>query len=207
MSPIITNEDELILARSEKELASQLKKVAKWQRTAVASQKKFADNIVKLNIARQSLNRTFRDVLKQMQTLARESKSNVKDEEINIFQDIIRKNDQYFEATSNYLNAIKDLAIRKDDLAARTDLFANALSELANKRSAVIKKALNIEKIKNKMIEGSKLTQLENELNDSQREFDRARNILLKEIEQFLQIENEINELWIKLKNAITEMS
>ena len=72
--PIITHEDELELAKSEKSLASHLKKVARLQRTVSDSQKKLADNIAKLNIARQMLNRTFRDVLKQMQTLARESR-------------------------------------------------------------------------------------------------------------------------------------
>jgi len=72
MSPIITHQDELELAKTEKELVSQLKKVAKWQRSVVNSQKSLADNIAKLNIAKQSLNRTFRDTLKQMQTLANE---------------------------------------------------------------------------------------------------------------------------------------
>lgn len=207
MSPIITHEDELELAKTEKELVNQLKKASKWQKTVVGSQKKLADNIAQLNIARQSLNRTFRDVLKQMQTLARESKSNIKDEEVNIFQDIIHANDSYIESNNKYVNALKDLAIRKEDLAARKSFFANALSELASKRSALIKKALSIEKTKNKMIEGSKLTMLENELNDLQRDYDRARNILLKEIEQFLQVRSELNELWIKLKDSISQMS
>lgn len=205
--PIITHEDELELGKNEKNLASQLKKVAKLQRTVADSQKKLADNIAKLNIARQLLNRTFRDVLKQMQTLVRESRSNVKDEEVNLYQDFIHKNDEFIEANNNYIDSIKDLGIRKEDLAARCDLFANALSEVAGTRSGVIKKALSIEKTKNKMIEGSKLTMLENELNDSQRDFDRARNILLKEIEQFLQTRDELNDLWIKLKDATTEMS
>jgi hypothetical protein len=142
-----------------------------------------------------------------MQTLARESKSNIKDEEVNIFQDIIHANDGYIEANNKYVNAIKDLAIKKDYLATRKDLFASALLEVANKRSGLIKKALSIERTKNKMIEGSKLTTLENELNDLQRDYDRARNILLKEIEQFLQVRSELNELWSKLKNSISQMS
>ncbi len=78
---------------------------------------------------------------------------------------------------------------------------------MANKRSGLIKKALSIEKTKNKMIEGSKLTTLENELNDLQRDYDRARNILLKEIEQFLQVRSELDELWSKLKDSISQMS
>ena len=207
MSPIITHEDELELAKNERFLAAQLKKLAKWQRTIVSSQIKLADNLSKMNIVRQSLNRIFRDVLKQMQTLAREQKSNVDDEEVNIYQNLINENEEYLEANTFYINAIKDLAIRKQDLATRKDLFANALIELAGRRSNVIKKALNIEKTKNKLIEGAKLTQLENQLNDSQREFDRAKNILLKEIEQFLQVRAELNELWQKLKDSISEMS
>ena len=207
MSPIITHQDELELAKSEKELAAQLKKLAKWQRAVGSTQIKLAADLAKMNIARQTLNRIFRDVLKQMQTLAREHSSNVDDEEVNIFQDIIHANDNYLEVNTSYVNAVKDLAIRKQDLAARKDLFANALIELAGKRSTVIKKALSIEKTKNKLIEGAKLTELENQLNDSQREFDRAKNILLKEIEQFLQVRAELNDLWLKLKDSISEMS
>ncbi len=205
--PIITHEDELELAKMEKELVGELKKVAKWQRTVVVSQKKLADNNAKLNIARESLNRTFRDVLKQMKTLARESKSNIKNEDVNMIQDLIHANDSYIEVNKKYVNAIKDLAIRKEEFAVRYDFFANALSDVAGKRSGLIKKALNIEKTKNKMIEGSKLTLLENELNDLQRDFDRARDVLLKEVGQYLQARSEINELWIKLKDSITEMS
>ncbi|TFG29811.1 MAG: hypothetical protein EU532_02340 [Promethearchaeota archaeon] len=207
MSPIITHEDELDLAKYEKQLSSHLKKVAKWQRAVADSQKKLADNIAKLNIERQLLNRTFRDVLKQMQTLARESRSNVKDEEVNFYQDFIHKNDQFIEANTKYINAIKDIAVRKEDLAARGDLFSKALIEVAGRRSGLIKKALSIEKTKNKMIEGSKLTMLENELNDLQRDFDRARNILLKEIEQFLQTQSELNDLWLKMKETTSKMS
>ena len=207
MSPIITHQDELELAKNEKELASQIKTLAKWQRAVGSSQIKLAADLAKMNIARQTLNRIFRDVLKQMQTLAREHRSNVDDEEVKIFQNLINENDEYLEANTLYVNAIKDLAIRKQDLAARKDLFANALSELAGKRSTVIKKALNMEKTKNKLIEGAKLTELENQLNDSQREFDRAKNILLKEIDQFLQVRIELNELWLKLKDSISEMS
>ena len=207
MSPIITHQDELELAKSEKELAAQLKKLAKWQRAVGSTQIKLAADLAKMNIARQTLNRIFRDVLKQMQTLAREHSSNVDDEEVNIFQNIIHANDEYLEVNTLYVNAVKDLAIRKQDLAARKDLFANALIELAGKRSTVIKKALSIEKTKNKLIEGAKLTELENQLNDSQREFDRAKNILLKEIEQFLQVRAELNDLWLKLKDSISEMS
>ncbi|GAH29391.1 unnamed protein product, partial [marine sediment metagenome] len=52
---------------------------------------------------------------------------------------------------------------------------ANALSDVANKRSIVIKKALNVEKVKNKLVDGEKLNILDQELNDVQRDFDRSR--------------------------------
>ncbi|TFG04221.1 MAG: hypothetical protein EU539_11235 [Promethearchaeota archaeon] len=207
MSPIITHEDELELAKGEKDLTSQLKKVAKLQRSVSKSQIKLAEDIAKLDIGRQLLNRTFRDVLKQMQMLARESRSNIKDEEVNFFQDIVHETDETTEAGKKYVDSIKNIALGKEDLAHRFELFANALSEVAGRRSGLIKKALKIEKTKNKMIEGSKLTMLENELNDLQRDFDRARNSLLKEIEQFIQTRNELNQMWIELKNSIKEMS
>jgi len=146
------------------------------------------------------LNRTFRDVLKQMQTLAREHRSNIKDEEVNLYKDIIQKNDEYIKGNITYLNAIKDLAVQKDYLIQKKEEFIDALADVADKRSIVIKKALNAEKAKNKLIDGDKLNILDQELNDVQRDFDRAREIFIKKIHQFIEVRDEINTLWIKLK-------
>jgi len=153
------------------------------------------------------LNRTFRDVLKQMQTLAREHRSNIKDEEVNLYKEIITQNDKYIEGNKRYLNAIKDLAVQKDYLVQKKKEFAKALSDVANKRSIVIKKALNVEKVKNKLVDGDKLNILDQELNDVQRDFDRSRDILIKKIHQFKEVKKEINTLWIKLKDTVTELS
>lgn len=207
MSPIITHEDELELAKMEKELVSQFKKLSRAQSTLINSQKKYAENISKANITREMLNRTFRDVLKQMQTLAREHRSNIKDEEVKLFQEIIKENDAYIKGNNTYLNAIKDLAVQKEYLVAKKDEFVEALSNVANKRSVVIKKALNVEKVKNKLIDGDKLNVLDQELNDVQRDFDRARDILLKKIHQFREVRDEINALWLKLKDTVAELS
>ena len=207
MSPIITHEDELQLAKMEKELVSQFKKLSRAQSTLISSQKKYAENISKANNTREMLNRTFRDVLKQMQTLAREHRSNIKDEEVKLFQEIIRENDTYIKGNNTYLNAIKDLAVQKEYLVAKKDEFVEALSDVANKRSVVIKKALNVEKVKNKLIDGDKLNVLDQELNDVQRDFDRARDILLKKIHQFREVRDEINALWLKLKDTVAELS
>ena len=206
MSPIITHEDELILAKTEKELGTQLKKLAKAQSSLIASQKKYADNISKTNITRDMVNRTFRDVLKQMQTLAREHRSNIKDEEVKLYQEIIQKNDDFIKSNDTYLNAIKDIAVRKEYLIEKKEEFVTALGQVANRRSVVIKKALAIEKAKNKLIDGDKLNLLDQQLNDVQRDFDRARDILLKKIHQFIEVRNEINALWIKLKNTVVEL-
>ncbi|MCK4383082.1 MAG: hypothetical protein KAW66_07310 [Candidatus Lokiarchaeota archaeon] len=207
MSPIITHEDELELASMEKELVNQIKKLAKAQNVLIDSQKKYANNLRKTNLARDMLNRTFRDVLKQMQTLVRERRSNIKDEEVKYFEDIIHKNDKYIEVNNKYIDSIKDLAIKKDYLVEKKYEFASALSDVANKRSVVIKKALSVEKKKNDLIEGEKIKILESELNDCQRDFDRARDVLLKKISQFLQVKNEVDELWVKLKDAVNKSS
>ncbi|NHJ20282.1 MAG: hypothetical protein EAX91_05010 [Candidatus Lokiarchaeota archaeon] len=207
MSPIITHEDELELADMEKELANQIKKLAKAQSALIDSQKKYADNLRKANLARDMLNRSFRDVLKQMQTLVRERKSNIKDEEVNYFQDIIHKNDEYITVNNKYIDAIKDLATKKDYLVEKKYEFADALSEVASTRGVVIKKALSVEKKKNDLIEGEKMKILESELNDLQREFDRARDVLLKKISQFLQVKDEVDELWVNLKKSVDKSS
>ena len=207
MSPIITHEDELELAKMEKELISQFKKLSKAQNGLINSQKKYAENISKANIVRDMLNRTFRDVLKQMQTLAREQKSNIQDEEVKLYQDIIQHNDKYIKANTIYLNAIKDLAAQKEYLVAKKDEFVDSLSDLAKKRTIVIKKALAAEDAKNKLIDGDKLNILDQELSDVQRNFDRARDILLKKILQFIEVKSEVNALWLKLKDTVTELS
>ncbi|MFX1311818.1 MAG: hypothetical protein ACFFHD_04275 [Promethearchaeota archaeon] len=207
MSPIITHEDELELAKLEKELVSQFKKLAKNQINLIAIQKRYAEQVSKTNIAREMLNRIFRDVLKQMQTLAREHRSNIKDEEVKLYQDIIQKNDEYIESNKKYLNSIKDLAVQKEYLVEKKEEFVNVLADVANKRTAVIKKALNVEKAKNKLIDGDKLNLLDQQLNDVQREFDHARDILIKKITQFMEVRDEINALWLQLKDNISELS
>ena len=207
MSPIITHEDELELSKMEKELVSQLKRLAKAQNTLINTQKKYAENITKANVTREMLNRTFRDVLKQMQTLAREHRSNIKDDEVKLYQEIIRKNDEFITGNNKYLNAIKDLAVQKEYLVEKKEEFVDALADVADKRAVVIKKALNVEKAKNKLIDGDKLNILDQQLNDVQRDFDRARDILLKKITQFIEVREEINNLWLKLKDTITELS
>ncbi|MFX1411469.1 MAG: hypothetical protein ACFFA6_14045 [Promethearchaeota archaeon] len=205
--PIITHEDELELAKMEKELVGHLKKLINAQSALISTQLKYAENITKANITREMLNRAFRDVLKQMQTLAREHRSNIKDEEVNLYREIINQNEKYIEGNKSYLNAIKDLAVQKEYLVEKKKEFADALSVVANKRSVVIKKALDVEKRKNKLIDGDEINILEQELNDVQRDFDRARDILIKKVHQFKEVKEEINALWVKLKNTVTELS
>jgi len=207
MSPIITHEDELFLAELERDLVSQLKRLAKAQNSLISSQKKYAEDFSKANLAREMLNRTFRDVLKQMQTLVREKRSNIKDEEVRLFQDIIHKNDEYIGGSAKYIDAIKNLAVKKEYFIEKKHEFANALSEVAGKRSTVIKKALSVEKMKNKLMEGEKMKILDSELNDIQRDFDRARDVLLKKIHQFLEVRDEVDNLWTKLKDSVSKSS
>lgn len=207
MSPIITHEDELELASIEKELVNHMKKLAKTQNDLINSQKKYAENLAKANLAREMLNRTFRDVLKQMQTLVREKRSNIKDEEVQLYQDIIHKNNEYIGVNNTYIDAIKNLTLKKEYFITKKHEFADALSDVANKRSAVIKKALNVEKTKNKLVEGEKLKILDADFNDYQRDFDRARDVLLKKIHQFLEVRSELDDLWMLLKDSISKSS
>lgn len=205
--PIITSEDELELARAESKVVSELSKLAKAQKSVVKTQMKYADSLTKMNNTRKAYNIAIRDMFKILQTLVRENRSNVKEADVNLFQDLIHKNDEYIKANEDYINAIKDLAVRKEYLIKTKEEFADALDEVADKRSTVIKKALSVEKAKNKMVEGDKLNALDQELNDAQRDFDRAREILLKKIEAFTEVRDEINEIWLKIKNVMTRLS
>jgi hypothetical protein len=207
MSPIITHEDELELAKTEQELVKEIKKLAKTQSALVNSQKKYAENLTKATLAREMMNRTYRDVLKQMQTLVREKRSNIKDEEVQLFDDIIHQNDKYIEANKSYIDSIKNLTLKKDYLIEKKEEFADALNEVAQRRSVIIKKALFVEKKKNSLEEGEKIKIYESELDDTQREFDRARDVMLKKINQFLQVRNEVDNLWIKVKESVSKSS
>ena len=205
--PIITHEDELELAKTEQELVKQIKKLSRAQTTLINSQQKYAENLTKANLAREMLNRTFRDVLKQMQTLVREKRSNIKDEEVNLYQDIIHQNDTYIENTKKYIDAIKNLTLKKEYFVEKKQEFADALNNVAQRRSTVIKKALSVEKKKNDLIEGEKMKILETEFNDIQREFDRARDVMIKSLKQFLQERDEVDNLWMKVKDSVSKMS
>ncbi|MFO8019391.1 MAG: hypothetical protein R6U96_12210 [Promethearchaeia archaeon] len=207
MSPIITHEDELELADTEDEVVDKIEDLAKRQKKVVKYQKKLADRLADMNIARESLNRTLRDALKQMQTLNREKKSNISEQDVKMFQGLIHDNETYVDNNKKYRNAIKDLAVRKEYFVEKKYELAEAIEEVADKRENVIKKALDVEESKNKMIEGDKMIELDNELNDAQRSFDRAHEILMKKMEQFVQARKEINELWAKLRETITDLS
>jgi prefoldin subunit 5 len=207
MSPIITHEDELELADTEEDVVDKIEDLAKRQKKVIKAQKKLADRVADMNIARESLNRTLRDALKQMQTLNREKKSNIKEKDVKMFQDLVHDNESYIENNKKYLNAVKDLAVRKEYFVEKKYELAEALEEVADKRETVIKKALDVEKSKNKMIEGDKMIALDNELNDAQRSFDRAHEILMKKMEQLNQARKEINDLWAKIKETINDLS
>ncbi|TXT67002.1 MAG: hypothetical protein BAJALOKI1v1_210003 [Promethearchaeota archaeon] len=194
MTPILTSEDELDLARLEKELVGALKDHAKSQSKVVKARKKLAEALSKMFIDRSSLNRTMRDVLKQIQMLAREHKSNVKEEDVKNLTDLIEINELCVDANKKYVDVIKELTLRKDYLIEKQVEFADALETVSEKRNNVIKKALEVEKIKNKMVEGDKLKELDQEQKDKQREFDRARDILLKKIEQYNEVREEIEK-------------
>ena len=48
---------------------------------------------------------------------------------------------------------------------------------------------------------------LESEMEDIQREFDRARDVMIKKLNQFLQERDEVNNLWMKVKDSISKTS
>jgi len=203
--PILTSEDELDLARLEDELADELENHAKAQSKVIKARKKLAEKVADMYITRGSLNRTMRDVLKQIQMLAREHKSNVKEEDVTTLTDLIKRSEINIEAHKKYVDVIKELTLRKDYMIEKQGEFAEALENVSDKRKIVIKKALDVEKIKNKMVEGEKLKQLDQELKDKQREFDRARDILLKKIEQYKDVCDEIESDLSKSKDILSD--
>ncbi len=206
MSPIITTEDELDLSRYEKELVKALAELNKEQYKIIKTQKKLAENILELTSTRDSLGITMRDVFNQMKMLAREDNSNVKNEDIKFMDDLIHANDNNIEANKRYLIALKDLIVEKEYLVNLRNEFADSLSDVASKRKTSIKKGLDLFKAKDKMTEDEKINILTQNVNDAQREFDRTRDIQLKKIEQYFEIQSKVSKLWLKLKDATSDL-
>ncbi|MBY9008135.1 MAG: hypothetical protein KGD63_15450 [Candidatus Lokiarchaeota archaeon] len=205
MTPIITIEDELDLSHLEKELVKSLTELNKQQMKMIKTQQRLTENIMDMSFTRDSLSITMRDVFTQMKMLARENNSNVKNEDVKFLDDLIHTNANNIEANKRYLTALKDLIIEKLYLISLRKEFAEALGDVGTNRKIVIKKGLNLDKAKNKMIEQEKIDILSQELNDAKREFDRSRNVQLKKIEQYFEIQSKVSKLWLKLKDATSD--
>jgi len=203
MAPILTPEDEIDLSKFEMELVKNWNKLINSKKSVTDAHMKLANLIIKENSARELFLRTARDVYKQMKVLAREKMSNIDENDEKVVQNIIHVNENIFEKNKNYLNALKDLGLQREYLHSESQELTEALKDLSSKRKIVVRKALKIEQMKNRLIEGEKIDIIEQEFKDIQKEFDRSKGRYLKKVEHIESTRNEVNSLWNKLKDSI----
>jgi hypothetical protein len=75
--------------------------------------------------------------------------------------------------------------------------------ENAKIRKRIVEFGLRIEKEKNKMIAADSLSKLEDDLKDTERDFERSKKELEKKWDQLVQERTEVNGMWIAYKNSI----
>ena len=203
MPPILTPEDEIDLSKFEMELVKNWNKLINSKKSVSDEHMKLANLIIRENSARELFLRTARDVYKQMKVLAREKMSNIDENDEKVLQNIIHVNENIFEKNKNYLNALKDLGLQREYLHRESQELTEALKDVSLKRKIVVRKALKIEQMKNRLIEGEKIDIIEQEFKDIQKEFDRSKGRFLKKVEHIQSTRNEVNSLWNKLKDSI----
>lgn len=203
MAPILTPEDEIDLSKFEMELVKNWNKLINSKKSVTDAHMKLANLIIRENSARELFLRTARDVYKQMKVLAREKMSNIDENDEKVLQNIIHVNENIFEKNKNYLNALKDLGLQREYLHGESQELTEALKDVSSKRKIVVRKALKIEQMKNRLIEGEKIDIIEQEFKDIQKEFDRSKGRYLKKVEHIESTRNEVNSLWNKLKDSI----
>jgi len=145
----------------------------------------------------------MRDKSKQMEVLAREERSGIEDGEVADFKKKITATEEQMKKIENYYDRLKDLAVHKESITVKMDEYAGLIIENAKIRKKIVEFGLRIEKEKNKMIAADSLSKLEDELKDTEREFERSKKELEKKWEQVQQEKNEINGMWIALKGAV----
>lgn len=203
--PILTPQDEKELAKYELDLVKEWKGLISAKDKVTDAHIKLADLIAKENTKRELFLRTARDVYKQMQVLQREKMSNIDENDVKIIHDVIANDEKLLEKNKTHLNALKDLALQREYLLKEYMEVTDALKEVSSLRKDVIQRSLKIEDAKNKLIDGEKLEILDQQFKDIQKEFDRAKGVFLKKVEHLQTSKKEVNVLWIKLKDTITE--
>jgi hypothetical protein len=201
--PIVTHEDEILLARLDVELAQIFSKLAKKISGLGNAEKSLGELYQDYTKELQLYVRKMRDKSKQMEILAREERSGVEKSDVNDFKKNILDVDEQIKMLEGYYDRMKDLAIQKKNLIKKMDDYSKLTVNNAKIRKAIVELGLKIEKDKNKMIAANDMSKNEDKLKDYEREFERSKKELDKKWEQVVEERSEVNNFWQALKDSI----
>jgi prefoldin subunit 5 len=203
--PIVTHEDEILLAKIDGEIALTIKALSKKIAGIAEQEKKLSDSYNDYSKALTDYGRKMRDKHKQMDTLAREERSGIQMTEVKEYKKRIDELDDQIKMIVGYYDAMKDLAIQKRNMIAKMDEYADNIIATAKVRKEIIDIGLKIEKDKEKMIAADNLNKREDQLKDAEREFERSKKELEKKWELLGQEKAEVNQKWQNLKKCIED--
>ncbi len=201
--PIITTEDEKQLANLEIDIANMMKDLSQKEKSIAAAEVNIADMYAKYIRFLGLYVRKLRDLSKQLEILSREERSGITTEEVSRNKDMVNHIDDVIEVKESYFDKLKDLAVQKKSFLVKRVEYADILINTAKLRKKMVDIGLKIETAKNKMIPAEKVQTIEMKLKDINRDFERTKKDLIKKDEQMEKEREEVNEMWISLKDAI----
>ena len=201
--PIITHQDEILLAKIDSEVAHMFAKLGGTIDSISSAEKKVAGLYQNYTKDLQNYVRRLRDKSKQMEILAREERSGIEDGDVKEIKSRVRGVDDRIQMIEAYCDRVKDLTLQKSGLTKRMREYAKLVVSNAQIRKKIVNIGLKIEKEKNKMVAADSLSKLEDSLKDIEREFERSKKEMNKKWEQILEERVEVNEIWMGLKDSI----
>jgi hypothetical protein len=201
--PIITTEDEKQLANLEVEIANMMKNLSQKEKLIAAAEVNIADMYAKYIRFLGLYVRKLRDLSKQLEILSREERSGITKEEVSRNKNMVNHIDDVIEVKEFYFDKLKDLAVQKKSLLVKRVEYADIMINTAKLRKKMVGIGLKIETAKNKMIPAEKVQSIEMRLKDIAREFERSKKDLTKKDEQMEKEREEVNEMWVSLKDVI----
>ena len=201
--PIITTEDEKQLANLEVEIANMMKNLSQKEKLIAAAEVNIANMYAKYSRFLGLYVRKLRDLSKQLEILSREERSGITKEEVSRNKNMVNHIDDVIEVKESYFDKLKDLAVQKKSLLVKRVEYADIMINTAKLRKKMVDIGLKIETAKNKMIPAEKVQSIEMRLKDITREFDRSKKDLTKKDEQLEKEREEVNEMWVSLKEVI----
>ncbi len=203
--PIVTHEDEILLARIDIEVAQAFNTLAKKVDKIAYAEKELGELYQSYSKDLANYVRKLRDKSKQMEVLAREERSGVEMSEVDTTKKRIQEVDEQIKLIEGYYDRLKDLALQKHGMTKKMEDFNSLIYENAKIRRHIVELGLKIDKDKNKMVAAESLSKNEDKMKDIEREFERSKKEMEKKWEQLNEERSEVNKMWKNLKNAIDD--